>query len=127
MKKSVGSTRLDLAQYREMQAFSQFGGDLDSNTLRQLRYGAGLMHLLKQSNNSPMSLHKQIITLICAQAKLFTDIPTSEIKDVQRELLEFFEQSHSAICLKIEHDRMYSEKIKNEIIDVAKRFFESTK
>ena len=122
MKKSVGTVRLDLAQYREMQAFSRFGGDLDAGTARQLKYGAGLMQLLRQSNNSPMSLPRQIITLICAQAKLFVDIPPKEIKAVQQELLAHFEQYNSAICHKIAHGEKYSDKLRNEIIDTAKRF-----
>lgn len=122
MKKSVGTTRLDLAQYREMQSFSQFGGDLDSGTARQLKYGAGLMQLLRQSNNSPMSLHRQVITLICAQAKLFVDIPPKEIKSLQLELLEHFEQNHKAVCLRIEHGKKYSDRLKNEIIERAKAF-----
>lgn len=122
MKKSVGSIRLDLAQYREMQAFSQFGGDLDASTARQLKYGAGLMQLLRQSNNSPMSLHRQVITLICAQAKLFVDIPLKEVKSVQQELLTYFEQYNSAICHKIAHGKTYSERLRREIIETAKKF-----
>lgn len=127
MKKSVGTVRLDLAQYREMQAFSQFGGDLDSSTARQLRYGAGLMQLLRQHNNSPMSLHSQVITLICAQAQLFVDVPEKQIKSVQQELLNYFEQYQGAICHKIEHGKTYSDKLKNEIIDTAKKFITSLK
>ncbi len=125
MKKSVGTIRLDLAQYREMQAFSQFGGDLDASTAHQLKYGAGLMQLLRQSNNSPMSLHRQVITLICAQADLFVDIPAKEIKSVQNELLEYFEEHYGAICHRIKHERTYSDKLRNEIIDSAKRFMAS--
>ncbi len=125
MKKSVGTIRLDLAQYREMQAFSQFGGDLDASTTYQLKYGAGLMQLLRQSNNSPMSLHRQVITLICAQEGLFVDIPVREIKSVQNELLQYFEEHNGAICHRIEHGRKYSDKLRNEIIDTAKRFMAS--
>lgn len=127
MKKSVGTVRLDLAQYREMQAFSQFGGDLDASTARQLRYGAGLMQLLRQQNNSPMSLHSQAITLICAQARLFVDVPIKQIKSVQQELITYFEQYNNAICHKIEHGKTYSEQLKNEIIDAAKRFIANRK
>ena len=127
MKKSVGTVRLDLAQYREMQAFSQFGGDLDASTARQLRYGAGLMQLLRQQNNSPMSLHSQVITLICAQARLFVDVPIKQIKSVQQELITYFEQYNNAICHKIEHGKTYSEQLKNEIIDAAKRFIANRK
>ena len=122
MKKSVGTIRLDLAQYREMQAFSQFGGDLDAGTAKQLKYGAGLMQILRQSNNSPMSLHSQVITLICAQEKMFLEIPVKEIKEVLKELLEYFETYHGAVCHKIEHGRMYSEELRQEIVSRAKTF-----
>ena len=125
MKKAVGTTRLDLAQYREMQTFTQFGGDLDKGTALQLKYGAGLMQLLKQSNNSPMSLHRQVITLICAQEKLFIDIPLKEIKTVQEELLNHFEKNKAAVCLKIEHDKTYSDELKARIIKIAKNFLKS--
>ena len=122
MKKSVGTIRLDLAQYREMQAFSQFGGDLDVSTAEQLKYGAGLMQLLRQPNNSPMSLHQQVITLICAQSRLFVQLPEKEIRDVLKDLLEYFEAYHGAICHKIEHGRVYSEELREEIIDRARKF-----
>ena len=122
MKKSVGTIRLDLAQYREMQAFSQFGGDLDAGTAEQLKYGAGLMQLLRQPNNSPMSLHQQVITLICAQARLFVQLPEKEIREVLKDLLEYFEAYHGAICHKIEHGRVYSEELREEIIDRARKF-----
>ncbi|MDY4886672.1 MAG: F0F1 ATP synthase subunit alpha [Eubacteriales bacterium] len=127
MKKSVGTVRLDLAQYREMQAFSQFGGELDASTALQLRYGAGLMQLLRQSKNSPLSLHRQVITLICAQAKLFVDIPLGEIKSVQSGLLDYMEQYCSALCLKIESGRTYSDKLKNDIVEAAKKYLSACK
>lgn len=122
MKKSVGTVRLDLAQYREMQAFSQFGGELDASTALQLKYGAGLMQLLRQSKNSPLTLHRQVITLICAQARLFVDIPLAEIKTVQNGLLDYMEQYFNALCLKIETGRVYSEKLKNDVIEAAKKY-----
>lgn len=125
MKKSVSTIRLDLAQYREMQAFTQFGGDLDAGTARQLKYGAGLMQLLRQSNNEPMSLHCQIITLICAQAKLFVDIPVKDIKKLQKELIVHMEQAHRDLCMKIEHNKTYSEHLKKDIVEAAKAFIGS--
>lgn len=125
MKKSVNTIRLDLAQYREMQAFTQFGGDLDAGTARQLKYGAGLMQLLRQSNNAPMPLHTQVITLLCAQAKLFVDIPVKEIKTVQRELISYMEQHNNDLCIKITHDRVYSEKLKDDIVNAAREYIKS--
>ena len=125
MKKSVNTIRLDLAQYREMQAFTQFGGDLDAGTARQLKYGAGLMQLLRQSNNAPMPLHTQVITLLCAQAKLFVDIPVKEIKTVQRELISYMEQHNNDLCVKITHDRADSEKLKDDIVNAAREYIKS--
>ena len=123
MKKSVGSIRLDLAQYRERQVFSQFGGDLDEQTRRELRYGAGLMQLLRQKNQSPLSLWEQVVTLLCARQQLFCDVPVQEIKAVQRELLDYFERRHSTLCLKIEHERLYTEEIAQSVLRAAEDFF----
>ncbi len=125
MKKSVGSIRLDLAQYREMQVFSQFGGDLDEQTVKNLRYGAGLMQLLRQHNQSPMHMWEQIVTLICAGEKMFRDFPEKEIKKIQTELLSYFEHSQGSLCIKIQHAEEFSEEIKQRIIKDANKFFES--
>ncbi len=125
MKKSVGSIRLDLAQYREMQAFSQFGGELDAGTARQLKHGAALMQLLRQSNNAPMSLHRQIITLVCAREGIFEEIPTNRIKAVQQELLAYFEEHQNSLCLKIEHGKTYSEELNAAIVKAAEKFIKN--
>lgn len=122
MKKSVGSIRLDLAQYREMQVFSQFGGDLDPQTVKELKYGEGLMMLLRQNNQSPMTMSEQVITLICAQERIFIDIPSKEIKGFQADLLNYFERRLSTLCLRIEHGEKFSEEIKKEITDAARAY-----
>ena len=123
MKKSVGTVRLDLAQYREMQVFSQFGGDLDEQTVKDLKYGAGLMQLLRQQNGSPLKLWEQVVTLICAQERMFSDFPLKEVKRIQTELLYHLEHTHSGICLKIQQAEDYSDEIKAAVIDYANRFF----
>lgn len=123
MKKSVGSIRLDLAQYREMQVFSQFGGDLDEQTVKDLKYGAGLMQLLKQPNQAPLSMWQQVVTLLCALERLFLDIPPKEIKAVQMKLLKYFELNQSKLCYRIEHSEKFSEKLREDVIHVAKKFF----
>jgi len=122
MKKSVGTVRLDLAQYREMKVFSQFGGDLDAGTARQLRHGEALMTLLRQDKQSPMTLHEQVITLVAADGGVFTDVPVKEIKERQRELLSFFERERGAICMRIEHGRVYSDELREEILSSASEF-----
>ena len=123
MKKSVGTLRLDLAQYREMQVFSQFGSDLDDQTVLQLKYGAGLMQLLKQPNQSPLTLHEQVILLMCAREKLFLDTPAKEIPKVARELLDWFAKENATLCLSIEHKKVYSEELQKKVLKAAKAFF----
>ncbi len=124
MKKSVGTVRLDLAQYREMQVFSQFGGELDERTSKELKYGASLMQLLRQPNQSPMHLWEQVVTLICATERMFCDIPVKDIKAKQKELLEYMSKNHGKLCMKIQHGEVYSVKIRQQIINAAKSFFE---
>ncbi len=123
MKKSVGSIRLDLAQYREMQVFSQFGGDLDEQTARDLKYGAGLMQLLRQKNQSPMMMWEQVVTLICATNRMFIDVPIKDVKRIQHEMLEFFAHNYGTLCLHIQHRGAYTESFRDDVINAAKRFF----
>ena len=125
MKKSVGSVRLDLAQYREMQVFSQFGSDLDETTTRQLTYGAGLMQLLRQQNQSPYSLHEQVILLVTAQSRLFVPVPKEIIPKCAKELLAYFNESHTSLCLQIDHDPVWSEELKARILEAAELFFKN--
>jgi F-type H+-transporting ATPase subunit alpha len=127
MKKSVGSIRLDLAQYREMQVFSQFGSDLDEQTLTQLKYGSGLMQLLKQPNQAPLTLYEQVILLNCAKEKMFLDIPIKDIPAVKKELLGWFAETNINLCMSIEHKKVYSDKLKKKILTAAKEFFKKYK
>ena len=87
MKKASGSVRIDLAQYREMEVFTQFSSDLDEATTAQLKYGSCLMELLKQPLCSPLSLHQQVITLCVATHKLMVDVEKKDIKKYQKDLL----------------------------------------
>ena len=87
MKKASGSIRIDLAQYREMEVFTQFSSDLDAATKAQLQYGAGLMELLKQPLGHPLSMAQQVITLCVATHKGMMDIPVKRIKEYQMQML----------------------------------------
>ncbi len=127
MKKSVGSVRLDLAQYREMQVFSQFGSELDEQTARQLKYGAGLMQLLRQGVHAPYSMREQVILLLTAQARFFLDIPPKEIGRVKREMLDWFDANRSSLCLRIDHATAWSDRIKADVLDAAEEFFAQRK
>ena len=125
IKKSVGTIRLDLAQYREMKVFSQFGGELDASTVRRLRHGATLMTLLRQEKQSPMDLHEQVITLVCADGGLFTDLPADRVNEARAGLFEFFKTEYPAICIRIDHGKKYSPELKEDILKAARRFFAS--
>ena len=127
MKKAVGSIRLDLAQYREMQVFAQFGSELDEQTALQLKYGAGLMQLLRQPTRAPLSMRDQVILLLTAQARCFLDIPPKEISRVKRELLDWFDANHGSLCLRIDHASAWSDKLKDEILAAAGEFFKERK
>ena len=124
IKKSVGTIRLDLAQYREMKVFSQFGGDLDPSTVRRLKHGEALMMLLRQDKQAPMALHEQVITLVCADGGLFTDLPADKVGQARGELFRFFEAEYPAICIRIDHAKKYSDELKGEILAAAKKFFD---
>ena len=122
MKKSCGSLRLDLAQYREMEVFTQFSSDLDEATQRQLTYGHGLMYLLRQPQYKPYSQHQQVILLTVALSKYFMDVPVKEIQDEIKALLEYFEVSHPDICDRIDSTGRIEDDDKQAIIGYAGEF-----
>ena len=122
MKKVAGSIRIDLAQYREMEVFTQFSSDLDAATKEQLQYGKGLMELLKQPLCHPMSLHEQVITLCVATHKVLVDVEISKIKDFQKDMLNFFEIEHAEIVNEIEEKKVLSDELIDKIVELAKEF-----
>ena len=91
MKKASGSMRIDLAQYREMEVFTQFSSDLDDSTKALLDYGKCLMELLKQPLCRPLASHEQVITLWVATHKVMCDVPVKEVKKFQMDMLEYFD------------------------------------
>ena len=123
MKKAVGSIRLDLAQHREMQVFSRFGGDLDQQTRDQLRYGEGLMQLLRQTNRAPMALWQQVVLLLAAQDRLFMKVPVRQIGRVRADFLTWFGNTHGTLTLRAEHDKLFSEELKDKILGAARAYF----
>ena len=120
MKKVAGSIRIDLAQFREMEVFTQFSSDLDAATKEQLQYGKGLMELLKQPLCHPMSLHEQVITLCVATHKVLVDVEISKIKDFQKDMLNFFEIEHAEIVNEIEEKKVLSDELIDKIVELAK-------
>ena len=122
MKKAAGSIRIDLAQYREMEVFTQFSSDLDEATTAQLKYGSCLMELLKQPLCSPLSLHQQVITLCVATHKLMVDVEKKEIKKYQKDLLEYFDNVYPEIGKEIETTKQLSDELVEKIIKAAEEF-----
>ena len=122
MKKSCGSLRLDLAQYREMEVFTQFSSDLDEATQKQLTYGHGLMYLLRQQQYKPYSQHEQVILLTVALNKYFMDIPVKDIQDEIKGLLEYFELNHPDILNRIDSTGRIEDDDKQAIIEYAKEY-----
>ena len=122
MKKAAGSIRIDLAQYREMEVFTQFSSDLDAITKEQLEYGKRLMELLKQPLSEPLSLHAQVITLCAATHKLFLDVPVKELKKFQKDMMAYLDQKHPQIGEEIEELHSLSDTLINKIIDAVKEY-----
>lgn len=122
MKKASGSIRIDLAQYREMEVFTQFSSDLDEATKAQLRYGSCLMELLKQPLCSPMKLHEQVITLWTATHKALVHVETRKLKAYQKELLEYFDNAYPEIGREIDETKLLSDQLGEKILQVAEEF-----
>lgn len=97
MKKVAGRLRLDLAQYRELEAFTKFGSDLDKTTLQQLTRGARLVEILKQGQYTPYSVEKQVVVIYAGTNGYMDEIPVSEVSRYEKELLELFELKHKDI------------------------------
>ena len=124
MKKASGSVRIDLAQAREMESFTQFSSDLDDATKTQLKYGSCLTELLKQPLGHPLSMHEQVITLCVATHKIMLDIPTDKVKEFQTDMLTFFDREHPEIVQEIEVRRVLDDDLTEKILNAAKEFKE---
>lgn len=122
MKKAAGSLRVDLAQFREMEVFTQFSSDLDEETKTQLKYGEGLMELLKQPLTHPMSLAQQVVTLVGAIGKKFVDVPKDQIKSYQGKMLEYFDTHHSDLMSEINTQQVLDDELKTSILNVIDEF-----
>ena len=102
MKKAVGAIRLELAQYRELEVFTQFSSDLDEGTQRELQNGQALMRLLRQRQYHPYRQQEQVILLMAAQGHLFQHVPLSRMDEIVAGLLSHVEQEEAALCAQIE-------------------------
>ena len=114
MKKVAGTLRLDLAQYRELEAFSKFGSDLDKNTQAQLTRGERMVEVLKQNQYVPMTVEKQVAIIFAAGKGLIDDIETTQVREFESAVLDHLESCHGDIFSSIRESGEISD-------DVAKK------
>ena len=122
MKSAAGAIRLELAQYREMEVFTQFSSDLDEATKRQLSYGQGLMRLLRQGQYAPFSQHQQVVTLIAALNHVMQEVPLDGMDTFRRELLAFVEEQAPDLCRRIDATGLLSDGDREDILRLAGEF-----
>ncbi|EGK10729.1 F0F1 ATP synthase subunit alpha [Kroppenstedtia eburnea] len=115
MKKVSGTLKLDLAQYRDLQAFAQFGSDLDKATQAKLSRGERLVEILKQGENEPMPVEKQIISIYTATRGYLDDIPVGDVLRFESELLSFVDAERADLLQKIREQKTLSEEIEEGI------------
>ena len=122
MKKASGSLRIDLAQYREMEVFTQFSSELDNNTKELLTHGKILMELLKQPLTKPLSLHQQVIILVAANNRLLLDVEPKQVKAFVNDMLDYFEAKQSALIEKINKEKVIDDDMIAQIINAVKEY-----
>ena len=122
MKKAAGSIRIDLAQFREMEVFTQFASDLDNATKEQLQHGHVLMELLKQPLCRPLSMAEQVMTLCAANGRVMLDVPVNQVKDFQMKYLDYMKEQHSDIVRQLETTKALDDELNKQICDAATEF-----
>ncbi|MEN8223483.1 MAG: F0F1 ATP synthase subunit alpha [Acidobacteriota bacterium] len=124
MKQVAGSLRMDLAQYRELAAFTQFGSDLDKVTIAQLERGKRLSELLKQDEGLPLPVEKQIIMIFAGTNGYLDEFPVSAVSEFEDKLLTYIEKGNPGIFRKIREEKKISDELKTEINEALKDFVE---
>lgn len=124
MKKAAGAIRLDLAQYREMEVFTQFASDLDDVTKRQITYGQGLMRMLRQEQYKSYKQYEQVIILVVVLGRLLQDIPEKEVNLVLDELLCHFNRKYFDLVDHIEKTGILDDTDKEQILDIASEYLQ---
>ncbi len=122
MKQTAGTLRLDLAQYRELAAFSQFASDLDASTRKLLERGQRLMEVIKQGVNVPLEVAKQIVIIFAGTNGYLDDIPVSAVGRFERELNEALDSQYSDVLRKIKEEKVLSDELKTAIKDALEDF-----
>ena len=125
MKKVAGSIKLELAQYREMAAFAQFGSDLDASTQRLLNRGSKLTELLKQNQYSPLSVAEQVISVFSGVNGYLDDIDLGQIKSFESDLIDLMRSSHQDIINSINVSGNLDDDLKDKLVGIIEEFKKS--
>jgi F-type H+-transporting ATPase subunit alpha len=129
MKQVAGTLRLGLAQFRELEAFAQFGSDLDKATQAQLARGQRLVEVLKQDQYAPIEVSKQILTIFAASAGLLDDLPIEHCRPFEQELYKYFDVHHKDLLEKLADKGGMSDEVKEAVkqsMEEAKKQFQAT-
>ena len=129
MKQVTGTLRLELAQYRELAAFAQFGSDLDRDTQRRLEKGKRLVEILKQDQYKPMSVEHQVFMFYVAVNDFLSDIPLGDIKRFESEFLSYIDEKEYNLVQSLKDEKKFTDKLKEEFeeaINTFKKSFEKT-
>ncbi|MCL2353121.1 MAG: F0F1 ATP synthase subunit alpha [Defluviitaleaceae bacterium] len=122
MKKISGPIRVELAQYRELQAFAQFGSDLDKDTLERLNHGTRIVEILKQAQYKPMAMEEQVIILFAVTRKFLADVAIEDIADFEKTLLEYFHTQRKDVVDAIRTQKDLTKEIEQDLINAIEDF-----
>jgi len=122
MKQSAGPLRVELAQYRELAAFSQFASDLDAATKRQLDRGARLTELLKQEQYRPYPVHQQVISIFAGTNGFLDTYTVDQVKEYERQMLEYVDINQKQFIEKLKTKKAFDDEMKKELIEILGKF-----
>jgi F-type H+-transporting ATPase subunit alpha len=122
MRQVAGTLRLDLAQYRELAAFAQFGSDLDKSTQAQLTRGARLVEILKQPQYEPLPVEKQVAIIFAGTNGYLDAIPISELRAFEEELYQFLETRYPQVLRGIAEKKQLDDQLKAALTTAVKEF-----
>jgi F-type H+-transporting ATPase subunit alpha len=127
MKAVAGRLRIDLAQYRALEAFAKFGSDLDKSTLAELRRGARLVELLKQGQYLPMPVEKQVVAIYAGTNGYLDEIPAGEVGRCEQEFLNMMDLKHADFLLEIARTKQLTDDITARLKDILASFMATFK
>jgi F-type H+-transporting ATPase subunit alpha len=125
MNKIASSLRLDLAQYRELEAFAKFGSDLDKASQQQLNRGMRLVELLKQDQYEPMPVEKQIMVIYLGARGFLDKVPVSQVTRAEKEFLRFVESEHADVLSLLKKKQLLDESLDKKMNDISEQFIKN--